>query len=60
MTSISLFDVYRGNQIPEGKKSVSFSFVLENYERTLTDEETNGILNNIIDSLKQELNAELR
>ena len=60
MTSIELFDVYRGNQIPEGKKSVSFSFMLENYERTLTDEETNGVLNNIIDAVKQKFNAELR
>lgn len=60
MTSIKLFDVYRGNQIPEGKKSVSFTFTLENHERTLTDEETNGALNKIIEAVKQKFNAELR
>jgi phenylalanyl-tRNA synthetase beta chain len=60
LTSISLFDVYRGNQIPEGKKSVSFSFVLEDYTKTLTDEETNGMLNKIIDGIIKEHNAELR
>ena len=60
MTSIELFDVYRGNQIPEGKMSVSFSFTLENYERTLTDEETNGALNKIIEEVKNKFGAELR
>ncbi len=60
MTSIELFDVYRGSQIPEGKKSVSFTFTLENFERTLTDEETNGALNNIIEAIKEKFNAELR
>lgn len=60
LTQIALFDVYRGNQIPKGKKSVSFSFVLEDYTKTLTDEETNGMLNKIIDAIIKEHNAELR
>ncbi len=60
LTSIELFDIYKGSQIPEGKKSVSFTFTLENYERTLTDEETNGMLNKIIDSVKEAFGAELR
>ena len=60
MTSIDLFDVYRGNQIPEGKKSVSFTFVLEDFTKTLTDEETNGMLNKIIDAIVKEHGASLR
>ena len=60
MTSIELFDVYRGNQIPEGKKSVSFTFVLEDFTKTMTDEETNGTLLKIIDAITKEHGAELR
>ena len=60
MTSIELFDVYRGNQIPEGKKSVSFSFMLEDFTKTLTDEETNGMLNKIIEAIAAEHGALLR
>ena len=60
LTSIELFDIYKGSQIPEGKKSVSFTFTLENYERTLTDEETNGMLGKIIESVKEAFGAELR
>ena len=37
LQSVALFDIYRGNPIPEGKKSVAFSLELRAADRTLTD-----------------------
>lgn len=39
--SVSVFDVYRGKGLPEGKKSLAFNLVFRSLERTLTDEEVN-------------------
>ncbi len=39
--SISVFDVYRGKELPEGKKSLAFNLVFRSLQRTLTDEEVN-------------------
>lgn len=58
--SVKLFDVYTGNQIPEGKKSVAYSIIYRSYERTLTDEEINVVHDNIVERLQEKLNAELR
>lgn len=57
---IKLFDVYIGDQIPEGKKSVAYSIVYRSYERTLKDEEINKVQNSIIANLEDVFNAELR
>jgi phenylalanyl-tRNA synthetase beta chain len=54
------FDVYTGKPVPEGKKSVAFSFILQAEDRTLTDEEINKIMNSIIDKAKNQLGASLR
>lgn len=51
LEKISLFDVYKGEGIPEGKKSVAFSLIFRAPDRTLSDEEVNRILSVIIDSL---------
>lgn len=60
-----LFDVYRpktpGDKgIPEGKKSMAFTFTLRADDHTLTDEEIGQAVNAILKSLKFRLNAELR
>jgi phenylalanyl-tRNA synthetase beta chain len=55
-----LFDLYRGNQIEQGKKSVAYSVKFRNYERTLKDKEVNKIMNKIINKLQNDLNAKLR
>ncbi len=56
---VKLFDVYSGSQIPEGKKSVSFSLVLRSNEATLTDEQVEKVMKKVFDKLNQ-LGAALR
>lgn len=58
--SIELFDIYRGEPIPEGMKSVAFSITFRSHDRTLRDEEINGILEAIIKDLEDSLGAKLR
>ena len=48
-----LFDVYRGEQIEAGKKSVAFSIVLRSPDETLTDEHTGKIMKKIIQELEK-------
>ncbi|MEO2068529.1 MAG: phenylalanine--tRNA ligase subunit beta [Desulfurobacteriaceae bacterium] len=59
LENIKLFDVYTGEGIPEGKKSVAFSLTFRSPEKTLSDEEINKILNDIIKSLEK-IGATLR
>lgn len=59
LENIKLFDVYKGSQIPEGKKSVAFSVSLRAADRTLTDAETDAAMEKILKSLRA-AGAELR
>ena len=56
---IALFDVYRGQGMAEGKKSLAVKIILQSIEQTLTDEEVDKIVAEIIDFAKQ-MGAELR
>ncbi len=56
---IALFDVYRGQGVAEGKKSLAVKIILQSIEQTLTDEEVDKIVAEIIDFAKQ-MGAELR
>lgn len=58
--SYELFDVYRGSQLGENKKSVAYSVKFRASDRTLTDDEVNSVMENILSELKTKLNAELR
>ena len=58
--SVSLFDVYRGEKIPEGKKQYALNFVLQDPERTLTDTEVESTMNRVLTALQTELGATLR
>ena len=58
--SIELFDIYRGNQIDSGKKSLAFSIRYRSSEKTLKDEEVNQIQKKIIDDLREKFQARLR
>ncbi len=58
--SISLFDVYEGDKIPEGKKSYALNFVLQNPDKTLTEEEINKVMNKLIAAFEKEVGANLR
>ncbi|MBA2568299.1 MAG: phenylalanine--tRNA ligase subunit beta [Actinobacteria bacterium] len=54
------FDVYRGNQVAEGKKSIAFSVSFQSHERTLSDEDASGLREKIVEALARRFGAELR
>ena len=55
-----LFDVFRGEQIGAGKKSLAYGLTYQDPERTLTDGESAQIRNRIVRRLEQELGAKLQ
>ncbi|GAB4504126.1 MAG: phenylalanine--tRNA ligase subunit beta [Anaerolineales bacterium] len=59
LTDVRLFDVYRGEQIGAGKKSLAYSLTYQ-AEKTLTDKEAADIRNKIVRRLERELGARLR
>jgi phenylalanyl-tRNA synthetase beta chain len=54
------FDVYRGDQVGSGRKSIAFRVEFRSPERTLTDEEAAGLRMKIVDALRERFGAELR
>ena len=60
LEDVRLFDVYRGQQVDEGKKSVAFSLIYRDKDKTLTDEEVTEVHSGVLDALKDKLNAVLR
>ena len=60
LRKVTLFDIYRGKGVPEGKKSMAFSMELRADDRTLTDEDSVGVVNKILDKLKADLGVEIR
>ena len=60
LDSVKLFDIYKGDQIEKGKKSVAFNLTFVSLEATLTVEEIDQAINNILECLKSKLGAELR
>ena len=60
LESVKLFDIYRGAQVGEGKKSVSFSISLRASDRTLNDEEADNAVKKILKTLERELGITLR
>ena len=53
LESIQLFDVYQGEQIEAGKKSVAFRLVLRSNDSTLTDEQANSTMKKIMKELEK-------
>jgi len=60
LRKVSIFDVYQGEHIPEGKKSYALSFYLQDDTKTLNDKHIDKIINNIATSFTQELKAQIR
>lgn len=60
IVEVVLFDVYRGEQIPPGKKSLAYALQLQVADRTLTDEDSSAVLERIVASLRDQHGAELR
>lgn len=60
LESMKLFDIFRGERLGLNKKSLAFSLIFREKNRTLNDEEITALLNDIIQELEKTLNAELR
>lgn len=60
LESVALFDVYRGKQVQEGRKSVAFNLKYRANDRTLTDDEVVKVHQKVLDALKEKLDAVLR
>ena len=60
LENVTLFDVYRGSQVPEGKKSVAYSLSLRASDRTLTDDECDAAMQKALGALETEFHAVLR
>lgn len=60
LKSVSLFDVYEGEKLGEGKKSYAVSFTIQDDEKTLTDKQIDRIMNKLMGTYKHQLGAEIR
>ena len=60
LEEITLFDVYRNEKLGENKKSVAYSLKFRSKDRTLTDDEINEAMEEIVKELENSLGAELR
>jgi phenylalanyl-tRNA synthetase beta chain len=60
LKDISLFDVYQGKNLPEGKKSYAVSFTIQDSTKTLTDVQIDKIMDKLQKNLETELGASLR
>ena len=57
---VTLFDIYKGENIPQGKKSVAIKVVIQSDEKTLTDKDIQDFTNKLLNTLKLNFNAALR
>ena len=60
LKDINLFDVYQGNNLPEGKKSYAVSFILQDDTKTLTDSQIDKIMGKLQSQFESQLGASLR
>jgi len=60
LQQVEIFDVYKGNPIPDDRKSLAFSLRYQSLERTLTDEEVNQLNTRVLEGIQQEFSAEWR
>ena len=60
LREVTLFDVYEGKNLPEGKKSYAISMMLQDDEKTLQDKQIDAAMNKIIANLTKQTGAELR
>ena len=60
LTQVGLFDVYRGDKIPAGKKQYALSFTIQDPEKTLTDQDTERVMSRLLTTFQTEFGAQLR
>ncbi len=60
LKEVTIFDVYQGDRLPEGKKSIAFSLRYFDPERTLTDEEVTTVHEQVVQAVSEKFGATLR
>lgn len=60
LKSVSLFDIYEGDKIEDGKKSYALSFILQDEHQTLTDKVVDKVMKKLMMSFEEQLNASIR
>ena len=60
LQELLIFDVYRGKGIETGRKSIAFGLILQDYSRTLTEQDVEGVVTQVTDQLGKEFGATLR
>ena len=60
LKNVTLFDVYEGDKLPEGKKSYALSFTLEDTTKTLTDQVIDRTMHNLLQAFEKQAGAQLR
>ena len=60
LRNVSIFDVYEGKNLPEGKKSYAVSFFLRDDEKTLNDKQIDKVMKKLLSAFERELDAQLR
>jgi phenylalanyl-tRNA synthetase beta chain len=60
LESVELFDVFRGQGVPDGQKSLAYAFTYRAADKTLTDADVNSAHEKVLETLKAQLKAELR
>ena len=60
LRDVLLFDIFRGKQISENKKSLAFRLLFQSSDRTLNEEEVNDIMSKILKTVKNKFEAKLR
>lgn len=60
LKNVTLFDVYEGDKLPEGKKSYALSFTLQDDERTMTDAVTDAVMKKLVARFEKETGAQIR
>ena len=60
LKQVSLFDVYRGDKIPAGKKQYALSFTLQDVEKTLTDQDVERVMEHLLEVFTKEFGGALR
>lgn len=60
IADVRVFDVYEGENLPEGKKSIALALTFQPKDKTFTDQDIENLMNKVIQEMKKKCNAELR
>jgi phenylalanyl-tRNA synthetase beta chain len=60
LAAVELFDLYEGKGVPEDHRSLAWSLTFQSAERTLTDDEVDASMSNILAALEKDFGAKLR